>query len=1364
MFLKSLTLKGFKSFADTAVLEFEPGITVVVGPNGSGKSNVVDAVAWVLGAQGPRTVRSAKMEDVIFMGTANRPALGRAEVALTIDNSSGQLGTDLAEITITRTLFRSGDSEYSINGAPCRLLDIQELLSDTGVGRQQHVIISQGHLDAILEARPEDRRAVIEEAAGVLKYRRRRERSERRLASTEENLERLFDLVREVKRQIRPLERQAAAARSYAGLSDALRALRLFATGSELRALDFRHAEGTKARTEQRDAEDRIRGSLSQLDADTERTADEMSAQRESDLASALGRAEGMVERARGLTGVLRERQRSLVQALDAAADADVVSTLEAEGARLAEELEDAEAEAVALAPEQEALLGVEEQMAAELEAHLQAWGDGAELRGADEAVTVARGQLGSLEHALERDRRSLDQLSVRLASTERRAAVVEGEDHELGERLAETEQARHQLQAAVAEAEAAHGRATGRLESAEGTLRQAELEHHRSVARADALERALDEARGAAGAELLSGVDGVVGILLDLVEVDLGWEEAFEAAAGASVAAVVVSGSLPARSALARLREGGATGAVLALTDSASRGGTEGTAAGAGGAVEPAGTESIRPHVRPRPGARHLPGLDAALDTLLAGSHCSLGGWSEAIDLALARPDLVVVTRDGDRFSSTGWRVRAGGGVVTAAVVDEARSRASVAAAAAAQAADERAEARSSVESTRAVALEAVRADDRNEVAHQTARAARQRVADDRVALASELEEIRRNYAELDDRISRDTARAVELREELPRLETARAQAAERSAAAREERKRIDERIAEAASLRSEWEVRSAGLVERRRVLSERLAEVDRRLTGHADERRQAAERRTRLEADATAVERLLAVVSSAQSQLDAALAGLRERHRRQLEAVRAGGARLEELRRRRSADEHELAAVRGRLQKIELDLVEATIRRESVIEALRRELACGPDEALSAPEPELPEGSDPATRITELEAELAALGPVNPLAMEELSELGERHQFLESQVEDVRSARRELHHVIRTLDEEIMQVFDSAFADVNEHFSTLVTSLFPGGTGRLSLTDPENLLDTGVEVEVRPAGRNVRRLSLLSGGERSLVALAYLFAVFRSRPSPFYLMDEVEAALDDVNLQRFLGLVHEFREGAQLIIVSHQKRTMEAADALYGVTMAPGGSSKVVSQKVPRHRSDGLDWSDGETGTLPGSETGLMPGPGAGAGLAGGGIAGVGAEPGGETEAEPAGQTEAEPAEPQPATGPETWPSGAAEPATGPTGETGTETGPSGGSAAASAALRMSGPVSPLSVLPGPVSVSPSEPGTRQGGATGPITGPNAGPNAGRVVRPAGDGVSEDDDDDRFDNAPIGDRFVDSRPEAEHIVGTDQ
>ena len=924
MFLKSLSLKGFKSFADPAVLEFEPGITVVVGPNGSGKSNVVDAVAWVLGAQGPRTVRSAKMEDVIFVGTANRPALGRAEVALTIDNSAGKLATDLAEITITRTLFRSGDSEYSINGAPCRLLDIQELLSDTGVGRQQHVIISQGNLDAILEARPEDRRAVIEEAAGVLKYRRRRERSERRLAATEENLERLFDLVREVKRQIRPLERQAAAARSYTGLAEELRIVRLHVAGTELRALDARMAAGTTSQAQLRSTEDQLRMALGRLDEDSERTADEMSAQRESDLATALGRAEGMVERARGLSGVLRERQRSLVQALDAAADADVVSTLEAEGARLSEELEATARESAALAPEEDAIGVQVAAAAADLEAHLETWGDGALLRRADEAVTVAQGQLASLEHALDRDRRALDQMRARLATTERRSALVEGEDHELGERLAETEQARHRLQTAVAETEAAHVRATRRLEVAEESLRQAEQELHRSVARADALERALDEARGAAGAELLAGVEGVVGTLLDVVEVDAGWEDAFEAAAGGSIAAVVVSGSQPAKAALARLRQGGATGAVLALTDPAVRVASDST--GATGA--PAGTESIRRHVRSRSGGASLPGLEAALDTLLDGSFCALGGWSDAIDLALSRPDLVVVTREGDRFSSTGWRVRSGGGVVTAAVVEEARGRADIAGVAAAEAGGERLEAQRLVESTRAAAAEAVRADDRNEVEHQTARASRQRVAGDRMTLTAELEEIRRSLAELDERIDRDTARAVHLREELPGLEAARARASEQAAAARDERKRIDERVAGVAALRSDWEARTAGLVERHRVLTERLREVERRLTGHAEERAEAAERRRRLEADATAVERLLAVVAAAQGELDVSLAGLRDRYQRQLEAVRAGGARLEELRRQRSASEHELAAARSRLQKIELDLVEATIR----------------------------------------------------------------------------------------------------------------------------------------------------------------------------------------------------------------------------------------------------------------------------------------------------------------------------------------------------------------------------------------------------------------------------------------------------
>jgi len=1167
VFLKALSIKGFKSFADPAVLEFEPGITVVVGPNGSGKSNVVDAVAWVLGAQGPRAVRSAKMEDVIFAGTASRPALGRAEVSLTIDNSSGKLPTDLAEITITRTLFRSGESEYAINGAPCRLLDVQELLSDTGVGRQQHVIISQGQLDAILNARPEDRRAVIEEAAGVLKYRRRRERSERRLAATEENLERLYDLVREVKRQIRPLERQAAAASSHAALADELRLLRIHLAGVDLVRLEARCAEGTEAAAALRVTEGALRASLAELDDATSRTTEALSAQQEADMASALGRVEGLVERSRGLTGVLRERRRGLERALDAAADVDVVSTLEAEGARLADELEAASSAVEEGEPERQRLAQAEQALAAELEVAREGSGGAETMRAAEQAVTVARTQAVSLRAGLERDRRALDQIAARQASLARRIEACVQEEGDWSARLADTERARADLQQAVAATEAAHRAAVARLEGAEETLRHAEQEHHRSVARVDALSRVLDEARGAAGAELLAGVSGVVGTLLDLIEVDDGWEDAFEAAAGASLAAVVVSGDEAARAALATLRQGKASGAVLALTGRLPLRRSDPGRMEADGAGEP-----VRRHVRPRTDRTSPEGLDALLDRVLHDALCCDGGWSEAIDLALAHPELVVVTREGDRFSATGWRVRAAGGVVTAALVEEARERAERAGAEAAAAAEERGAARRLVEETRTAAAEASRRDDRNESAHGAARAALQRIADERAGLAAELVDVERERDELETRVAGDRAAMAALEAELPELEARRQQLAEIDEQAARARTEIERRLAEAARARKELDVRLAATAERRRVLADRLMEVERRLEGHAGERLQAAERRRRLEADARAVDRLAAVVAEAHRRLTSLLEELRTRHRAEVEAAKAGGARLESLRRERAAAEHELAAVRSRLQRLELDLAEATIRRDGIVDVLERELGCDPEEARRVPAPDLAPGVEPAARMAEIEARIAALGPVNPLAVEELSELSDRHHFLETQVDDVRRARRELQHGIRTLDEEIMSAFDAAFADVNEHFSTLVSSLFPGGTGRLSLTDPEHLLDTGIEVEARPAGRNVRRLSLLSGGERSLVALAFLFAVFRSRPSPFYLMDEVEAALDDVNLHRFLGLVQEFRAEAQLIIVSHQKRTMEAGDALYGVTMAPGGSSKVVSQKVRR------------------------------------------------------------------------------------------------------------------------------------------------------------------------------------------------
>jgi chromosome segregation protein len=371
---------------------------------------------------------------------------------------------------------------------------------------------------------------------------------------------------------------------------------------------------------------------------------------------------------------------------------------------------------------------------------------------------------------------------------------------------------------------------------------------------------------------------------------------------------------------------------------------------------------------------------------------------------------------------------------------------------------------------------------------------------------------------------------------------------------------------------MRRDLEVKVAALAERRSVLSGRLVEAERRLAGHNAERTQASERRRRLESDATFVDRLDATVAGCAARLATLLERVHDRRARHLDEVRAGGARLDTLRHERSEADDRLASTRERLQRLELELAEVGVRQEAATEALRRELGCEPEQAIGAPHPVLPEGTDARSRAEALEAELAALGPLNPLALEELGNLEERHRFLEEQVDDVRRARRELHQVVRAVDEEIVRVFAEAFADVNEHFQVLMSTLFPGSTGSLVLTEPSDFLDTGVDVEARPAGKNVRKLSLLSGGERSLVALAFLFAVFRSRPSPFYLLDEVEAALDDVNLHRFLDLLHEFRGEAQLIIVSHQKRTMEAADALYGVTMMPGGSSKVVSQKVSR------------------------------------------------------------------------------------------------------------------------------------------------------------------------------------------------
>jgi len=1154
VFLKSLCLKGFKSFADPTTFEFEPGITVVVGPNGSGKSNVVDAIAWVLGAQGPSVVRSAKMDDVIFAGTAKRAALGRAEVTLTIDNSARRLPIELAEVTVTRTLFRSGESEYAINGSPCRLLDVQELLSDTGVGRQQHIVVGQGQLDAVLAAHPEDRRAIIEEAAGILKYRRRRERAQRRLEASEAGLSRVQDLLREVKRQLRPLERQATSARQHGELEVELLALRLHLAGRELAELSGRRA-GLDEQAAGLDSDlARRQRELEALGSRLAAIERELGTARPDELAAIVGRLEQLRERAWGQLALVNERQRGAAALAAVLEGAATSADLEGELQRVSAALADAEAAGETLASELAALTADETELAAEQAVDEGRFGSG-ELAPGPAATRLDRDRaaevLRTSREAEVRASEHVAELTRRRGELARRLGAATAELDRLGTALAEAS-------AASRAADSAEAAAEGALSEAEEALLGCTARRATARARVEALELALDEARARAGIERLSGVPGVVGTLLDVVEIDDDLVAAFQAAVEGVLDAVLVQGGPPARAAVERLRAEGSGGAILPLLP--------GGSAGKAGSLPP-GAEALRKAVRAAD-----PAVALLLDRLLDGVEVVRAGPEAVIERALADPSRTIVTPEGDRFSPLGWRLGAGGARATRAALGAAGALDDDAAAAARQAAAVADEARGELAAARAAASSARRSVDRlsgAKASDESARADLLRqvelvVAEESTATADEIaatktrEQAERAFSAATDEVDRagraEEARHAEIRE---------------AASARRELTELARALGER---RRELEVRSAALEERRSLLAARGEALARQ----AAELHRLARPQGSSAADDASLERLATTLAALSEHLERGLAAAAAERDRRLAAAGERLARFDLARRQRDELERALAALGERRQRLEIERTEARIREETAVERVRREFDSTADEAVAAEAPELPPGCDTAGRARQLERELAALGPVNPLAAEELAALVERRTFLEGQLSDVRAARRELGRLISAVDGQIVDTFTAAFADVERHFSSLVATLFPGGSGRLRLTEPEDPLSTGVEIEARPAERNIRRLTLLSGGERALVALGFLFAVFRSRPSPFYVLDEVEAALDDVNLGRFLDLVDEFRGDAQLLIVSHQKRTMEVADALYGISLQPGGASKVVSEKVERRATE--------------------------------------------------------------------------------------------------------------------------------------------------------------------------------------------
>jgi chromosome segregation protein len=1116
--LKTLSLVGFKSFADRTRLVFEPGVTVVVGPNGTGKSNIVDAIAWVMGTQAASALRSDRMEDVIFAGTALRQATGRAEVALTFDNESRRLPLDLPEITVTRRLHRDGTSDYEINGTPCRLLDIQELLSDGGIGRHQHTIVGQGRVEGVLNAGPEEHRAVIEEAAGVIKHRQRRDRALRRLEATDVDVQRLEDLLAEQQRRMRPLRRQARAAERYDEAKAEWRALRLWLGGERLREIrDRLERLGSEQAAAEEIAEDAATR-LESIDAtlgELTGAAGDMGKALDRDTAAAA-RLETTLERLQRIAMVARERGGNLrrrVEGLERRRH-----DLEIEAAEIAQDLERSGEEARGLRSRLErhdvSLRALEDEERSLADEHSLP----------TEGVTARlRGELAALEAAHRRDDREVAETRRRLAVVEERLAGDVDEAEDLNERIRIAD-------SGVDDVRRRYDAAAAHREEVQGTLAAAEeraVAARTSLAAADAR---LDVVLGARGEpDRLADLEGAIGPILQIVSVPNELVAAVHAALGPWSGAAVLAGLETLESAASII----GSGAVVAADAPA---------------PEVVGSALID-HLDPGPHRRLVEALLG--DVALAAT------WQEGLVLVRSGAAPRAVTPAGDLITPFGIRLAGEPETPEAAqaLADGARAEAARATSrltVARRAFEDAREAeRASLEDLEAIetrisgAAEALRLVERSRSESEAERA---RLG----TRLSALEEIAVGRSE----------RVGDLRR---RLDAFEGEEADRQAAWDAATARRSEIVARLDDVRRGREAAAAALAaveERLRLLEQRGSEV------HLTRQNLSVE-----QVDPGPVERLGIIEARARSAhalVQGHLGILRQRQRELRSSAGAAGARLESAHAERDRLSSAITEARERIAGNAVEIAELRVRNEAEEEGLRRDVDAEAEEALAALPSDLPDGVDGWEHAASLEARIKRLGPVNPLAAAEYRELAERAEFLEEQLADLASSRSELGKVITALDDEIGRLFGEAFAEISTRFEENFSLLFPGGSGRLSLTDPDDVLATGVQIHAQPMGKKIGKLSLLSGGERSLAALAFLFAVFRARPSPFYLLDEVEAALDDANLHRFIRLISTLRDSSQLVVVTHQQQTMEAADLLYGVTMEPGESSRVLAKRL--------------------------------------------------------------------------------------------------------------------------------------------------------------------------------------------------
>ena len=1167
MYLKSLTLKGFKSFAQPTTFYFEPGVTAVVGPNGSGKSNVVDALAWVMGEQGAKTLRGGKMEDVIFAGTSTKGPLGRAEVQLTIDNTDGALPIEYTEVTISRTLFRNGGSEYAINGDPCRLLDVQELLSDSGLGREMHVIVGQGQLDGILKATPEERRGFIEEAAGILKHRRRKEKTVRKLEAMQANLTRLNDLAGEVRRQLKPLGQQAEVAREAQGIAQVVRDAKARLLADDIQTLH--HALEETAKNEQdRKAERNILQEV--LSENTARLGALEAAQvsTELDQTRALGyEFDSVGERFRSLLSMANQRVAMLAQQAE-------VSGAQVDPAQIDAEADEAEAQAVRLDAEVETLkaklVGAEKKrnearevlekfdnQLAEQSALISAF-DLEKSRLANEAA-VAESRLSSLREELVRHQDALAGATERLELAKNDYSNLEAQLQ------GETAAGDGKLEANYEAAQKAVSDASAKIESLRDQLHEAERERDSLAAKRSALNLTLDQKDGAS-ILAAAGLRGIRGLVASHMQIAPGFEAAIAAALGPLADALVADNREAGLEAIAHLKsaDGGRVELVIADVDSKPN---------LTGEVKLGGVRPASDVVSAAPGILNLLAGVVIVDDLDAAR-------------ALYREDKsaaskTLITLDGDVLTES--VLRGGSGkkpskVELVAERDAAEKRLAKVNDTIENTKGELAQARATEDAAKASAKQAHA--ELNE--HDATRAAnaeklgRLRVAVE--AVTSELERLGVAFEAAKGKITEAEyalAEAVRAHDEFASQERPTVDASERQT--------LVDNLEQERQSELEVRVDLGAAVERLRVEKMRAETL----------RSQVAEAKEALERARAAAAAQAKQLESAQLVLD-----VLPRIMDQIaDATTSVKVRLSELENARSGQLAELVRLRGETADIQIRLSTLTqsvheiemvnhekkLNLAGFVQRAYDELGLdqqvliaeyGPSNAI--PDDEVEGGFKPYVReeqqkrLKEAERLLDRLGKVNPLALEEFAALEQRHKFLTEQLADLTQTRKDLLQIIEDLDYKMQTIFAEAFADTKKAFEKVFPILFPGGTGSIFLTDPENMLTTGIEVTVKPVGKRIERLSLLSGGERSLAAVALLIAIFKARPSPFYVMDEVEAALDDANLGRLLQIFQDLRESSQLIIVTHQKRTMEIADALYGVSMRQDGVSAVVGQRL--------------------------------------------------------------------------------------------------------------------------------------------------------------------------------------------------